>query len=179
MTITDAASGHFVVNGVAQGANLAINVIAGQLAQASFQLGMSGTDDLMVRASDGFAWGAWKLFHVSAAGNHAPVVSAVDLAPAHGQTSLAASSLFSASDADHDAITRYQFWDATPTATSGHFVVNGVAQGANLAINVIAAQLAQTSFQLGTSEPDDLMVRASDGTDWGAWKEFHVSPLLV
>jgi hypothetical protein len=104
---------------VAQGANLAINVLAGQLAQTSFQLGTSGADDLMIRASDSINWSAWKLFHVSAPSNQAPVVSAVDLQAPHGQSLLAASSLFAAGDADHD-------------------------------------------------------VRASDGTDWGAWKEFHL-----
>jgi len=54
-----------------------------------------------------------------------------------------------------------------------------VAQGANLAINVLAGQLAQTSFEPGIVDTDDLWVRASDGTDWSAWKEFHSSHLLV
>ena len=45
---------------------------------------------------------------------------------------------------------------------------------AGMAIDVTAAQLAQTTFQSG-SGTDDLWVRANDGTDWGAWKEFHVA----
>ena len=43
-----------------------------------------------------------------------------------------------------------------------------------MAIDVTAAQLTQTTFQSG-SGTDDLWMRASDGTDWGAWQEFHVA----
>jgi hypothetical protein len=86
--------------------------------------------------------------------------------------SLAASSLFSVSDADGDAITSYHFWDSTAGATSGHFEINGVAQGTNQAIDVSAAQLSQTTFQTGTTA-DDLWVQAFDGTAWSAWQEFH------
>ena len=157
----DPASGHWVVNGVAQGAGMAIDVTAAQLAQTTFQSG-SGTDDLWVRASDGTDWGAWKEFHVTSPVNQAPVVTATDpINVAHGANPLA-SSLFSVSDADGDAITTYQFWDSTADPASGHWVVNGVAQGAGMAIDVTAAQLAQTTFQSG-SGTDDLWVRASDG----------------
>jgi len=61
----------------------------------------------------------------------------------------AASSLFSVTDADNDSITKYQFWDSTANATSGHWSVVGVAQGTNVAIDVTAAQLASTTFQGG------------------------------
>jgi len=40
--------------------------------------------------------------------------------------------------------------------------VNGLVQGANWAIDVTAAQLAQTTFQSGSGS-DDLWVRANDG----------------
>ena len=53
-------------------------------------------------------------------------------------------------------------------------MVGGVAQGANGAIDVTAAQLAGTTFQSGSGS-DDLWVRANDGIAWGAWKEFHVN----
>ena len=61
----------------------------------------------------------------------------------HGDANqnIAASSLFSVSDADGDAITKYQFWDSTSDPLSGHFVVGGVAQGTNQYIDVTAAQL--------------------------------------
>ncbi|MBA2401005.1 MAG: M10 family metallopeptidase C-terminal domain-containing protein, partial [Bradyrhizobium sp.] len=73
--------------------------------------------------------------------NHAPVVTASDFTATHNQN-IAASSLFSVTDADSDTITSYQFWDSTADATSGHFVVGGVAQGTNQNINVSAGQLA-------------------------------------
>nr|WP_306666327.1 M10 family metallopeptidase [Bradyrhizobium campsiandrae] len=170
---TDASSGHFVVNGVAQGANQNIDVTAAQLAGTTFQSG-AVSDDLWVQAFDGTAWSAWKEFHINAPVNHAPVVSASDVVATSNQT-IAASSLFSVSDADGDSMTAYRFWDSTADASSGHFIVNGVTQGTNQNINVTAAQLASTTFQSGTVS-DDLWVQAFDGTTWGAWKEFHVNP---
>ena len=47
-------------------------------------------------------------------------------------------------------------------------------QGADQDIDVTAAQLASTTFQSGVVS-DDLWVRAFDGIEWGAWKEFHVN----
>ena len=163
------ASGHWVVNGVAQGVNVAINVTAAQLASTTFQSG-SGSDDLWVRASDGTAWGAWTEFHVNAPINHAPVATASNFTATHNQ-SIAASALFTATDADSDTITNYQFWDSTSPA-SGHWVVNGVAQGVNVAINASTSGAAGQTLGSGS---DDLWVRASDGTAWGAWTEFHAA----
>src|SRR6202040_758883 len=84
---------------------------------------------------------------------------------AHGQ-SFAASSLFTARDADGDAITKYAFWDAG--SGGGHLVLNGVAQGVNQEIDVTAAQLSQLSYQSG-SGTDTLWVRANDGAQWSDW----------
>ncbi|MGX1104361.1 hypothetical protein [Bradyrhizobium elkanii] len=166
----DASSGHWVVGGVAQGTNAAINVTAAQLSSTSFQSG-SGSDDLWVRAYDGFAWGAWKEFHVTAPVDSAPVVTASDFHATANQ-SVAALSLFSVTDADGDSMAQYQFWDSTPSASSGHWSIGGTAQPTGTAINVSAAQIASTTFQGGTV-PDDLWVRASDGISWSAWHEFH------
>jgi hypothetical protein len=144
----------------------------------------SGTDDIFVRVFDGKNWsvenGTWTKFHVTGAAsggsaNHAPMVTVADVSATAGQT-IAASSLFSVTDADGDTITKYQFWDGT--AGAGHFAVNGVTQGINQIIDVSAAQLAQTSFQVG-SGTDFLYVRAFDGQNWsvenGTWTSFHVS----
>ncbi|MGY3532824.1 hypothetical protein [Bradyrhizobium sp. USDA 4452] len=167
---SDPSSGHWVVAGVAQGTDVAIDVTTAQLSNTSFQSG-SGSDDLWVRAYDGFAWGPWKEFHVNAPIDHAPVVSASDFhATAH--QSVAASSLFSVTDADGDNMSQYQFWDSTPSASSGHWSIGGNAQPANTAINVTAAQLANTTFDGGTVS-DDLWVRVKDGMIWSAWQEFH------
>ena len=169
---TDSASGHWVVNGMVQGTNQAIDVTAAQLAQTTFQSG-SGSDDLWVRAFDGFDWSEWKEFHVNAPVEARPVVTAPDFAASHNQN-IAASALFSVTDGNGDAITKYQFWDSTTDSASGHWVVNGMVQGTNQAIDVTAAQLAQTTFQSGSGS-DDLWVRAFDGFDWSEWKEFHVN----
>ena len=91
----------------------------------------------------------------------------------HNQN-IAASSLFSVTDADDDSITKYQFWDSTADPASGHLVVGGMVQGTNQAIDVTAAQLAGTTFQSGSGS-DDLWVRAYDGFVWSDWKEFHVN----
>ncbi|MGN1287563.1 MAG: Ig-like domain-containing protein, partial [Bradyrhizobium sp.] len=166
------SAGHWVVNGVVEGSSSAIDVTPAQLSSTTFQSG-SGSADLWVRASDGTLWSNWVEFHVNAPIDHAPVVTASDVTATHGE-SFAASSLFSVGDSDGDSITAYQFWDSTSDPASGHFVVGGVAQGANQNIDVSAAQLASTSFQSGSGS-DDLWVRANDGTMWGAWKEFHVN----
>jgi hypothetical protein len=163
-------NGHFVVNGVAQAAGVAITVTAAQLAQTSYQSG-SGADQLYVQASDGTLWSGWQGFVATAPVDRAPVVTPSSQTLTYGQT-VSASSLFTVSDPDGDPITSYQFYDATG---SGHFVVNGVAQAAGVAITVPAAQLAQTSYQVGGAA-DQLYVQASDGTLWSGWQGFVVSP---
>ena len=156
--------------GLLQGTNVAIDVTAAQLASTTFQSG-SGSDDLWVRANDGFVWSDWKEFHVNAPIDHAPIVTASNFTATPNQT-MAAASLFSVTDAENDSIAKYQFWDFTANATSGHWNIGGAAQGTNVAIDVTAAQLVSTSFQGGTT-PDDLWVRANDGIQWSAWQEFH------
>ena len=164
-------NGHFVVNGVAQAASTIITVTAAQLAQTSYQSG-SGADQLYVQASDGTLWSGWQGFVAFAPVDRAPVVTVSNVAVPRGQASYSASSLFSVSDPDGDPITTYQLYDASG---SGHFVVNGVAQAASTIITVAAAQLAQTTYQVGGSA-DQLYVQASDGTLWSGWQGFVVTP---
>src|SRR5260370_37785784 len=66
---------------------------------------------------------------------------------------------------------------ATVAPARRFWSVNGVVQGVNEAIDVTAAQLANTTFQSGSGS-DDLYVRASDGLLWSDWKEFHVNAPL-
>jgi hypothetical protein len=149
----------------------------GNEARITFAPIASGTYYLAA-ASDVYSdLGTYKLSatDTTALTNHAPVVSASDINATKGQ-SLAATNLFSVTDADHHVITSYQFYDNTPGGTSGHFVVNGVVQPAWNPIDVTAAQFGQTTFEAGVSgSSDDLWVRAFDGIDWSAWKEFHVT----
>ncbi|WP_375787265.1 hypothetical protein ACE10Z_06865 [Bradyrhizobium sp. Pha-3] len=170
-------SGHWVVNGVAQAANTEIDITAAQLSQTSYVFGPTGSapDTLYIRANDGTLWGGWTAFTATPGPDQAPVVTAQNVTANHGQTSALASSLFSVSDAENDAITQYAFWD---TGGSGHFVVNGVAQAANVEIDVSAANLSQVSYVYGPggSTPDTLYVRANDGSKWGAWTAFTATP---
>ena len=165
-------NGHWVVNGVAQAAGTNIEVSAANLSQVSYVFGPFGStpDTLWVRANDGLAWGAWTGFTATPGPDSPPVVTASNATGLHDH-SVAATTLFTASDPDGDAITQYGLWD---TGGNGHWVVNGVAQAAGTNINVSAANLSQVSYVFGPggSPSDTLWVRANDGIAWGAWTSF-------
>jgi hypothetical protein len=176
----DAASGHFVVNGVIQPASTVITINATDLASTSFVTGSVG-DNLQIRAFDGIAWSAadnasWAPFTVSVP-EHAPVVTTANVPEPHLQT-IPLSSLFSVTDADGDAVTQYQLWDATRDPASGHFVVNGVAQAASTVITIGATDFANTSFVTGTVG-DNLQIRAFDGIAWSAADNAAWSPFTI
>ena len=154
-----ANSGRFVLNGTALAQGASFNVSAAQLAQLAFVAG-SVDDDLSVQlADDKGALSAGSGLHVHV--NHAPVltVPAGTVTVSANQT-LQGSSLFSASDADGDALT-YFFQDGTASASSGRFVLNGTALAQGASFNVGAAQLAQLSFVAGSVD-DDLSVQLAD-----------------
>jgi hypothetical protein len=91
--------------------------------------------------------------------------------------SIAASSLFTASDPNGYTITAYDFEDA---GGSGHFVLNGVPEPDNQATDVTAAQLSQLTYQSALGTVDTLEIRAEDQTGWGSWASFVVTaPALV
>jgi hypothetical protein len=165
---TGSGGGHFLVNGVTQPTNADIYVPASQLSQTTYQSG-NGTDTLWVRANDGTQWSAWSAsFTVSAQSVGTPpvvTVNSANIVATPGQV-FAASSLFTASDPDGDAITQYDFWDTG--GGGGRFLVNGVTQPINGDIYVPASQLSQTTYQSGTGS-DTLWVRANDGSQWNAW----------
>ena len=102
--------------------------------------------------------------------DRAPVVTAANVALSSGLTNVAASSLFTASDPDGDAITTYAFKDTG----NGHFVLNGVAQANNQEFDVTAAQLSLLTYQNGIGT-DSLQIRVNDGTLWSAWQSFAVT----
>ena len=105
--------------------------------------------------------------------DRAPVVSVANVAL--NSTTVAASSLFTASDPDGDAITTYTFKDTG----NGNFVLNGIIQANNQEIDVTASQLSQLSYQ-SAGGTDSLQVRVSDGTLWSTWQSFTVTgPVLV
>jgi len=178
----DPNSGHFVVGSVDQSAGTVIDITAAQLSQTSFLTGMV-SDNLQIRAFDGTDWSAgdnasWSPFTVAVTPYTAPAVNTSDINTTAGQT-LALSSLFSINDADGDSMTRYQLWDSTASANSGHFAVGGVNKAASTVIDITSAQLAQTSFVTG-SLGDALQIRAFDGISWSAadnaaWSPFHIN----
>jgi hypothetical protein len=94
--------------------------------------------------------------------NHAPAVTvpSASVSASAGQ-SLQASSLFTATDADNDALT-YRIYDGTWSSNSGHFVVNGTVVPAGWIITLTAAQWAQTTFVAGTVA-DEVYAQANDG----------------
>ena len=106
--------------------------------------------------------------------DRAPVVTAsnVTLTTAHA---VAASSLFSATDPDGNAITTYAFEDTG----SGHFILNSVVEPNNQEIDVSAAQLSQLTYQSVAGSVDTLEVRVNDGTLWSNWQSFTVTPAVV
>jgi hypothetical protein len=142
------------------------------LAQTTYQSG-SGSDQLSIRANDGTLWSAWQTATVTAPLDQAPVVTASNKTVTHNQ-SIAASSLFTATDPEGDTITTYALKDVTG---NGHFVVNGVVQATNVEIDLTAAQLAQTTYQSGSGS-DQLSIRANDGTLWSAWQSVTVTAPL-
>jgi hypothetical protein len=138
---------------------------------------------VQVRASDGIN-GTDRTISVTVTDvnetlNHAPQINFSDgttISATAGQ-SLAASGLFTGSDADYDTLS-YYLYDGTAAANSGHFVVNGTVLLAEVAYSVSAAQLAQTSFVAGAAGvTDDLRVIAFDGQEYsgnGIYSRFQV-----
>jgi hypothetical protein len=173
-----ASGGRFVVNGVPQTGGHEIDVSPANVAGTVFDVGAAGgTDTLWARLlqSDGQLT-SWQEFTVTAPidTGAAVTLTSSNAILGKGQTSVAASSLFTASDTDGDTVTQYDFWNLG--TGGGRFLVNGVAQGTDQQIIVSAAQLSQVTYQ-PESGGDTLWVQANDGYVWGAWSSpFTVSP---
>ena len=165
-----ASSGEFLLNGVAQpkGTYQPLFVSASQLSQVTFEAGAGGTaDDLYIAAYDGTVASNIAHLQVSAATPPAPVVTASNVTLPQSDI-VAASSLFSATNpAGATPITSYAFYDDLRTASSGEFLLNGVAQpkGTYQPLVVSASQLSQVTFEAGAGgTADDLYIATYDGT---------------
>ncbi|HKQ44693.1 MAG TPA: hypothetical protein VJS47_04800, partial [Rhizomicrobium sp.] len=175
-------SGNWVVGGVTQAPGTVVEITAAQVASTAFVTGRVN-DRLEIRAFDGAAWSAgdtaaWAPFTISVPANNAPVLTTGPLTPMHGR-SLALSSLITVTDADGDAMTKYQLWDSSRDPLSGYFSVNGVKQAAGTVIEISAAQAASTVFVTGQLS-DRLEIRAFDGISWSEadsapWAPFNVT----
>jgi hypothetical protein len=160
---TGAGGGNWFIGNAMQGSNQEILVNASQLSQVTYHAG-SGTETLYMRATDGLHFGAWTPGVTVA---NAPVANPNQSAFTLSHTqSVAATTLFTANDADGDPITRYDFWDTG--AGGGHWSINGQAQASNMEIVVNTSQLSQVTYTPGAGT-DTLYVRVSDATGFGPW----------
>ena len=172
-----AGSGYFWTADVGQrAANTYISVAADDLDTTWVRGGQTGGSDLMwVRAFDGTDWSAWDAFTLTTSPNTPPQVSINDLSVNPNQW-INLDNLINTSDANGDAITHFQFYDAGAAAGSGYFWTADVGQrAANTYISVSADDLDTTWVRSGqTGGPDLMWVRAFDGTDWSAWDAFSL-----
>ena len=137
---------------------------------------------IMVRTTDqnGLAFDKSFAIALGNVNDNAPVVSVpqTNVTAAAGQL-FAASSLFSASDADGDALTWF-IYDWTPAAGSGHFVVNGSVVPAQTVVGLTPSDFAHTSFVAGSpGSNDDLGVMVFDGHDYSGNTSFNGFHVLV
>ena len=106
-----------------------------------------------------------------------PAVAVTNITLSAGDASVAASSLFTASTQNGEAITAYGFMDTGP----GYFVLEGANEPNNQEIDVTPAQLSQLTYQSAPGTIDTLQIRAEDATGWSAWVNFTVTapPLVI
>jgi hypothetical protein len=142
--------------------------------------GAATSYSMFVNAYDGTAWASspyWINFDINVAAYQPPVVTAPNVTVASGAT-IAASSLFSVTDPEGNAITQYGLLDNTPGA--GHFVVNGVVEPEGQIFYLTPAQLAETTFVAGSGAATSysMFVNAYDGTAWASypyWINFDIN----
>ncbi len=170
-----AGGGYFTVSGAQQAAQQNINVSAANLATVNYVGGAaSGSETVWVQAYDGAEWSAWKSWTMTTV-ETAPLASAVNASVRPNQAVLA-STLFSVSDAENDAITQYRFWDGG--AGGGYFTVSGAQQAAQQNITVSAANLPTVNYVGGSaSGTETLWVQAFDGAVWGTWQSWTMSTI--
>ena len=173
-----ANNGFWVLSGTVLPNGQITTLTAAQLSQLSFVAGSASTpvsDTLEVAASDAAGLGAFSTFTVTAAAHaptSVPTVTAANELQAPNQA-LVGSSLFSGTAFGGNTITSYEVEDTTPD--SGHWMFNGTVEPTNQIIDVTVAQLAQLTFDTGYGS-DTLEVRANDGSQWGNFTTFTVTP---
>jgi hypothetical protein len=169
-----ANGGRLSIGSALQSVGAVFDITASDLASIGVVAG-NGADTLYVKAFDGVAWGAWTPITVSGA-NLAPTVTAPSTSVSASRLqSFSFSQLFSASDPQGSAITKYDFYDydASGTGANGAIQVNGVSQPTGTDVIVNAADLSSLSFVAGGS--DILYARVFDGFTWSAYKRISVS----
>ena len=101
--------------------------------------------------------------------NSAPVVSVVDFATVLLGNPIQVASLFSVSDPDGDAITRFEFTDLNGAALTGRFRLGGSFQGNGSTFEINASQLGALQYVGGSDiSNEQIQIRAFDGELWSA-----------
>jgi hypothetical protein len=160
---TGGGGGQWLLNNVALATNTDNFVNAAQLSQVTYKAGTS-SDTIWMRASDGIQYGAWP---TGVTVIDAPVANPTSNSVlGTNQQTFAATSLFTAGDADGETLTQYDFWDTG--SGGGHWVINGAPGMTNTDNFVNAAQLSQVTYKAGNGT-DTLWVRVNDGHGFGPW----------
>ena len=137
----------------------------------------TGSETMWVRAYDGAVWSNWDTFTLTST-NTAATATVNDHTLNAAQWAQLVNWTTS-SDADGDAITKYQIWDGGGAANSAYFwTPTNSHVAAGTAVDVAASDLANVWVQGGTAGGSETMyIRAFDGTTWGAWDSFTVTSL--
>ncbi len=151
--------GHFELDGVAQVEGQTFGITEEQLSHLTFRAGAGGTDSITINTWDGLQSSNVVTFNVNVAPNSAPALTAPDRSATHGQV-IAASSLFTASDADSDALS---YWFSDNTVGGGRFEYDGVAQAEGQTFGVSQSQLSHLTFRAGAGGLDNISLNVWDG----------------
>lgn len=156
-------------------ANTVIEVSAADRANVWIQGGSAtGSETLWVRAFDGTEWGNWDSFTLTTTINTAPVATINDQSM-HVNQWAKPQNWLSATDAEGDTITQYQFWDGGGAAGSGYFWSGNTNTfwSASTVIDVSPGDLANFWVRSGAVTGSETMfVRAFDGAAWSSWDSF-------
>jgi len=168
--------GQFRLGGVGQEALATIETA--NLASVSYHAGgAAGEEKLWVRVNDGVAWGEWASWQMQTlrATNSVAVVDAPATKNALQNEWWRLSSFVQVSDADGDAMVRFELRDNNAAAGSAHLWWNGTtyAQGATAQIEAadLSTAWVRGGANLGT---DTIEIRAYDGYGFSAWESFDL-----
>ena len=174
---SQAGGGYFTVNGVRVPDATTRTLTPAEFATVEYVGGTGASvGTVVVRGYDGYQWGTWTGFTITTVvppGNQAPIVTAGTATVAANGT-LAATSLFTATDGDGDPITTYEIRDNS--AGGSFWRLGGTPIAAGTTVTVTAAQLATLQVVGGDGYfQDELQVRAFDGTDWGLFRDITLT----
>jgi Ca2+-binding RTX toxin-like protein len=138
--------GYFTVGGVRQANDSNFTVAAANLSTVYFVTSESwGYSQVYIRADDNYSTGQWGHGVIFSPGNAAPVVTVTPPTVAAG-AAVDASSFFSVTDPEGDAIARYQFAQTALSGSAGYFTVNGISQAAGIIFSISAEDLSTVKY---------------------------------